>query len=110
MIINLNDNSKDNKILLISILGILDSLKYEVITIDEAEKFLFSPYIIGKLKYSNIDNRIIEVLEKCTELEDIKDLIPEKYNFIVNELKQEVIRLLCFLEENSNSKWVEIKE
>lgn len=110
MIININDNSKDNKILLISILGILDSLKYKVITINEAEKFLFSPYIVSRLKNLDTDKRIIEIIEKCTELEDIKDLVPEKYDITMNELKQEVIKLLCDFEENSNSKWVEIKE
>ncbi|MBD5476860.1 MAG: DUF3969 family protein [Lachnospiraceae bacterium] len=39
----------DEKILLLAIVGTLETVKNGGITIDEAEKFMFSPYMISQL-------------------------------------------------------------
>lgn len=41
---------KDEKIILISIIGTLEAVKQQKLTIDEAEKFLFSPHMVTKMK------------------------------------------------------------
>lgn len=43
-------NMNDEKIVLISLVGILETLKGKKISIDEAEKFLFSPHTITRLR------------------------------------------------------------
>ena len=48
----------DEKILLLSIVGTLEAVKDGGITIDEAEKFLFSPHMIKELRLRQcINNR-----------------------------------------------------
>ena len=42
------DEKTDEKTVLLAILGGLEALQKGVITIEEAEKFIFSPYKIGR--------------------------------------------------------------
>lgn len=77
----------DEKIILIAMAGTLETLKNGGITIEEAEKFLFSPYIVKKLKGKKCNEEIIELVLKGCELEDIVSLIPEELNDVIDELK-----------------------
>ncbi|WP_368543514.1 DUF3969 family protein, partial [Streptococcus sobrinus] len=47
---DLNNKQSLEKIILIKILGIVNALEENLITIEEAEKILFSPYTIELLK------------------------------------------------------------
>lgn len=84
----------DEKMLLIAIVGSMESIKNGGITIDEAEKFLFCPHIVNMLKIKKCNEKIIELIEKGCELEDIYSLIPENLNEIINEIEQEALRLM----------------
>ena len=44
----------DEKMLLLSIIGSLEALKNSAVTIDEVEKFLFSPRMIKALREKNV--------------------------------------------------------
>ncbi|MDE7179170.1 MAG: DUF3969 family protein [Lachnospiraceae bacterium] len=96
----------DEKILLITIIGSLETVKKGGITIDEAEKFLFSPYMVKKLKAKRCDKGITNLIMKGCELEDIVSLMPEKFNDIIEELKQEALILLKKYEEYNDSFWM----
>lgn len=97
----------DEKILLIAIVGNLEAIKKGGITIEEAEKFLFSPYMVNKLKTKKCDEKIIQIVEKGCELEDIYSLIPEKLYEVIDEMKQEALKLMKKYEEFNKSFWLE---
>ena len=70
------------KVLLIEIVGILEALESNAISLNEAENICFSPYIQKKL-----NPEILEIVERGCELEDIKSLIPESYYKNIADLK-----------------------
>ena len=72
----------------------------------DGEKFLFSPYMVKKLKAQRCDKGITNLIMKGCELEDIVSLIPEKFNDIIEELKQEALILLKKFEEYNDSFWM----
>lgn len=97
----------DEKIILLAIVGTLETLKNGGITIEEAEKFLFSPHMTKKLRGKECNEKIIDILLKGCELEDIASLIPEKFNKIVDEMKQEALIILKTYEVFNESFWLE---
>ena len=98
----------DEKIILISIIGILEAIKCNAVTIDEAEKYIFSPRIIKSLRQKKCDEKIINIIERGCELEDICSLLPEKFDEVINQLKQETIILAENYEEYGEKNWVEL--
>ena len=99
--------SVDEKILLTVILGNIEAVKTGAITVDEAEKFIFSPHMKKKLMEKKCNKKIIELIMKGCEFEDINDLIPEKLEEVLEETKQETIKLLKNYKEINNSFWIE---
>ncbi len=97
----------DEKILLIAIIGNLEAVRNNVITIDEAEKFLFSPYMVEELRVKMCNKKIIELIMKGCELEDIASLIPEKFNEVIEEMKAEALMLIRDYEEFNEEFWIE---
>ena len=61
---------------------------------NEAEKFLFSPYIICKLKKKKCNNKIITILEEGCELEDIASLLPESLEKNIIALKEQTLKTI----------------
>lgn len=59
-------------------LGICTSLKENLIDIECAERILYSPYMMEKLKKFQLSSKVIDLINQGTELEDIRSLIPEK--------------------------------
>lgn len=87
--------TKNNeKVILVILLGLLDGISNNVLTIEECEKILFSPYIAIRLKQNNFDEEIITIINECCELEDIESLIPDKLEENIHSIKK---RVLCLL-------------
>ena len=110
MIINFTDakmNRTDEKIFLLTIVGSLIALQSDVITIDEAEKALFSPYMVKKLRAKCCDEKIISLIKEGCELEDIASLIPEIYSDTINEMKEDALKLISNYETFDNFFWIE---
>ena len=108
MIIKFSNNrisKKDEKILIINIVGVLEILGKGYISINESEKFLFSPHVVNKLKTIKCDIKIIEILELGCELEDIASLLPHKLATNIDELKQKAIDLIKSYAEFDKSFW-----
>jgi hypothetical protein len=99
-------NEKDEKVLVISILGILDALYEKKITIIESQKYLFSPYIAQKLISLNCKKEIVELVEKGCELEDVASLIPDKLDEIINKLREETLLQLDEIVKYEKEKWL----
>lgn len=96
----------DEKLILVSLLGVIDALKNNSLAIDEAEKFLFSPYMINKLRNGKCNIKIINILEKGCELEDIASLIPDKLLKVINELEQETLEIIKEYPRFNKTFWI----
>lgn len=99
-------DSLSEKILLVSLVGTINSLKNNAISIDEAEKFLFSPYMIKFLKDKKCNEDIVNIIELGCELEDIISLIPDKFNNILENMNNKSIDLLKQYEEFNLDFWI----
>lgn len=97
----------EEKILLLAIVGTLETVKNGGITIDEAEKFMFSPHMISELKVKKCNEKIIDLITKGCELEDIASLLPERLGEVIDELKKEAIMIIKTYEEYNKTFWIE---
>lgn len=100
-------DNKDNineQIVLVDIIGLLTCVQEGVITIDEAEVYMFSPYTVDKLKKSGVSDEIINLIECGCELEDIRDLLPQELDKTINELKNRAIGYIK--NTNQNERWI----
>ncbi|MED4902873.1 MULTISPECIES: DUF3969 family protein, partial [Heyndrickxia] len=89
--INKNTEEKD---ILLNVLGIIEAVYNKKISIEEAEKRYFNYRIIDSLKEKNYSNELIEILELGTEIDDINDLLPDKLDENIIDLKNRVLLLL----------------
>ena len=85
--------SEDKKAL-IMIIGILDSLYDDAISIEDANELYFSPKTTIQLKKNNVDSEIINLVWECCELENIYSLIPHKLKKNIVMLKNRALDIL----------------
>ena len=95
----------EEKKILINIVGILECIKNDSITITEGEKWLFSPRVVEFLKNEGCNKKILEIIEEACELEDIETIIPQKLAGEIIKLKERAIEELKFYELFENEQW-----
>ena len=95
----------NEKIILLSIIGSLDAVKEGAVSIEEIEKFLFSPHMYQKLKKKGYSEKILRIIEEGCELEDIYILLPDKFAEVIDNMKQEALSLLKNYEEYNRFFW-----
>lgn len=100
-------SENDEKFILVSLLGIIEALKNDSLAIDEAEKILFSPHMVNKLQTGKCNEKIINIIEKGCELEDVASLIPDKLLKIINELEQETLEILQEYPRFNKTFWID---
>ena len=93
---NVND---DNIFLIVHIIGLITALGTELLQPEECEVLLFNPYIAQECMNNNIDKAIINILEKCMELDDIKRIVPHEFQKALCDIKKE-----CFSYLQSHTK------
>lgn len=106
MDIDLKDKIIYEKVLVIHILGTLETLKRKKMSINEAEKFIFSPYIVNKVKKRECNDKIVNVLERGCELEDIASLLPDYYMNCIDELSEMALEILDEYPEIDDRFWI----
>ncbi|MGN0403396.1 MAG: DUF3969 family protein [Acetatifactor sp.] len=102
-----NKKKVEEKIILLSIIGSLEAIKEGTATIDEIEKFIFSPHMYKIMKEKNYNEKILCFVEKGCELEDIYSIIPEKMAEVVDHMKREALLLLKNYDEYNSFFWLE---
>lgn len=75
-------------------LGVLTALDKNLISIDEAEGFVFKPYLAKFLEQIDSDEKLIEIINIGCELEDVECLIPEQLQASIEELIQKTITVI----------------
>ena len=76
----------------------------------KAKEFCFSPYISTHLEKNKVNERIIDIIIECCELEDIFELIPTKYMETLQILQNRIIEILKQYDEESRKRWIIIDE
>ncbi|MGL4860957.1 MAG: DUF3969 family protein [Enterobacteriaceae bacterium] len=69
------------------IAGILSSLRNNSISIDMAEKILFSPKVASEAERIGLSAETVRNLWLGTELEDVESLLPEKLTETIDEMQ-----------------------
>lgn len=101
----INMDILSEKKIMIKIIGVLEAIKNNSMSITEGEKYLFSPRIVKRLIDDNCDERIINIIEECCELEDISSLIPNKLIVNIDLLKERTLELLKSYETVEMINW-----
>jgi len=94
LLLNTTNNEELEKLLLINVIGLIEALKKDLLTIEETEKVLFNPYTIDSLQSKGIAKEILEIIHLGTELEDIVSLMSEKLFESLSEIEYESIAQL----------------
>lgn len=97
--INISGMKESERLLSLIMLGSLVALEEEIISIDEAEAFLFNPYIVDKLKELHFSNSLIDIINEGCELEDLQSLIPERLLPNIKRLKKELSSYMSSVKE-----------
>ena len=106
--LSINSKSEEEKFLLITIIGITESLLKNAITICEAEGAIFTPYTVKILKDKKIDNEIVKLVELGCELENIESLLPHCLEEEILKIKDKAVELLIKVERSKYiEKWLE---
>ncbi|MBC2034750.1 DUF3969 family protein [Listeria booriae] len=94
-----NESSKESletleRIIIALITGISVLLKEKVISIEEAENFLFSPYSSETLKGMGLDAGISNlIIDEGCSLEDIESLMPEHLDKSIDSIKDQCMAI-----------------
>ena len=99
-------NSKEEIMILIIALGAIEAIKNNIISIDEAEKIIFSPYSEKALSNFRCNTEIIKIIKSACELEDIKSLIPAKFDQSIDEIKSMIIDVLSCYEKYDKEQFI----
>lgn len=89
-----NSISEYEVMILTTFVGILESIRNRVMSIEEAENYLISPYSADMLKEMGIRPEISHLIYCGCELENIERLIPDKLDITIRELIEESLRIL----------------
>ena len=110
MILEKNIDMVSERAILLMVLGSLQALEHQAITIDESQRILFSPYISTHLENNKVSKRVIDIITECCELEDIFEIIPTKYIQTLRILQNRIIKILKRYDEEYGKRWVIIDE
>ena len=109
--LSVNNENEANIMIVILIIGLLDSLENGLITIDESQDYLFTPYTVSILSEKGIDKQIIEIIEHGCELEDIESLLPDmldnKIKTLKDDAKKQLIKIRQYEKTYEVKKWID---
>lgn len=96
-------------LILILILGFSTALERKVISIEEAEKLLYSPYSMEKLKEIGVNENIVDLIHLGCELENVERLIPDKLLMSIEDIKERALEILQKMPKATilTKKWID---
>ncbi|OED05369.1 DUF3969 family protein [Bacillus cereus] len=97
LMISISGKQESERLVSIIQLGLVSALE-EIISIEEAEGYLFNPYTVEKLEMYGFSEDVIEIIREGCELEDIKSLVPEKLSENISMLKTKILNNLSSIQ------------
>lgn len=94
MKISIEDINEIEAFVLILNIGLMNAIKDNAISIEEAENFFYSPYTMGRLESLGVSEKILDLIHLGCELEDVESLIPDKLDDSIKTIKNQSIDLL----------------
>ncbi|EST57329.1 DUF3969 family protein [Proteus hauseri] len=88
------DEKYANKFISFLALGVLTALEKKLISVDEAEGYIFKPSLVNLLKEINATDELINIINLGCELEDIESLIPEKLPSNIQDLLNKTLSVI----------------
>ncbi|EML0363891.1 DUF3969 family protein [Providencia rettgeri] len=83
-----------NKFISFLALGVLTALEKKLISIDEAEGYIFKPSLVHFLEKIKATEELINIINLGCELEDIESLIPEKLQSNIEDLLNKTLSVI----------------
>ena len=74
--------------------GLLTLLKENIISIDEADSYFFSPYSAMYLESLGVDEALVDLIWHTCELENTESLMPERLPEMIDKRKNEALEML----------------
>jgi hypothetical protein len=82
-----------NHMVIFAALGALNLIKANAIDSETGEVFIFNPYTIENLKKNGLDKKIVDILFKCLEINDIERIVSiEARDRSISELINDLIK------------------
>jgi len=79
-------------------IGLLTAVRNGAMSLDEAERLLFSPRASKALREKGISLELSELIMDCCELEDVLSLVPSKFDSNLQIMSD---RFMAFLEDST---------
>lgn len=79
--------------IILNIIGVLSALYEGAISIDDAEKIVFSPGLLENAEKCGFNADVVELIWQGTELEDVESLFPEELSETILKMKNKAITL-----------------
>ena len=107
--VSLRTKEDIERFILISNIGLTAALKSGSISIQEAEKVLYTPYSVKKLENLEINEDVVMLVKLGCELEDVESLIPDKLKESIERINDVAIRLLSSIptQIQTSKKWID---
>jgi len=107
--ISLGTREDIERFILISNIGLTAALKSGSISIQEAERCLYTPYSVKKLENLEINEDIVMLVKLGCELEDVESLMPDKFKESIERINDMSIRLLPSIptQIQTSKKWID---
>lgn len=94
-------------------LGFLRTVRLGSAHLLKAEQQLFWPWAWDEVARAGCGPRIIELLKRASELDDIRKLAPDTYDRVLNDLEEEAQKILLTLNpdpESQPERWIQASE
>ncbi|MDF2858231.1 MAG: hypothetical protein K0Q87_4082 [Neobacillus sp.] len=107
--VSIEEISEIERFILILNIGLAYALEKNILSIEEVENFLFSPYSMDKLEELKVSKDIIRLINLGCELENVERLVPDKLELSIGEIKTTSIKLLSDLAgpRIPTKKWID---
>lgn len=79
---------------LLLIIGTLEALKQDKLTVEAAEWYIFTPFLARTLRKYGHPKELTDLIDEGAELEDIISLIPHEYSNTLDNLLNRALTML----------------
>jgi len=109
--ISVNSKNEAERLICILNVGITTCLQEGLISIEEAENYLYSLHSMDILKDAGLDSNVIDLIHLGSELENVERIIPDELEKSVEEIGQKSKSALKDLPrpELPVKKWIDAK-